>query len=432
MKYQEALDFLFTHLPMFQRVGAAAFKKDLSNTLHLCAHLGNPERRFPTVHVAGTNGKGSTSHALASICSSAGLKTGLYTSPHLKDFTERIRIDGVKMEQKAVATFVETHQDYILERKPSFFEITVGMAFDYFAKEEVDIAIIEVGMGGKFDSTNVISPDLCIITNIGYDHQQFLGNTLPEIAGEKAGIIKPGVPVIIGQSQPVLNYVYRERAVELGAPLIMSGEHYAISDRGADLQKRRFRLEKPAKWQGEDWEIDLPGDYQLSNIPGMLAGADWLAKLGYPIRKEHIKAGLANIKKLSGLQGRWQQIGEEPLILCDTGHNKAAWEIIRKQLSTFEGKNLHMVIGMVSDKSIGDVLRLLPNPAKYYFCAAKIPRALPAEELARQAKLEAQLEGEVIPDVREALKAARKAAKKDDLIFVGGSTFVVAELDEIE
>ena len=431
MNYQEALDFLYSQLPMFQRIGAAAFKKDLSNTIALCEHLGHPERKFRSVHIAGTNGKGSTAHSLASICSSAGLKTGLYTSPHLRDFTERIRIDGQKMEQEAVATFVETHKEYILALKPSFFEITVAMAFDHFAKEAVDIAIIEVGMGGRLDSTNVITPDLCVITNIGYDHQQFLGDTLPEIAGEKAGIMKPGVPVIIGQRQPELDAVYQQKAEEVGATLIMATEHAAIRDAGADLQSRRFTIEQPAQWAGETWEIDLPGIYQLQNLPGILTAADQLTALGYPISKEAIKEGLAAVKQRSGLRGRWQQIGEEPLTICDTGHNTAAWEEIKKQLGQFEGRQLHLVIGMVNDKSIADVLRLFPKSAKYYFCAAKIPRALDAHALAQEAKDVAGLQGAVIPDVQEALSAARKAAGSDDVIFVGGSTFVVAEVEEI-
>lgn len=431
MTYQEALDFLYEHLPMFQRIGPAAFKKDLSNTLALCAHLGQPQEQFKSVHIAGTNGKGSTAHALAAICRQAGLKTGLYTSPHLKSFTERIRINGRSMQEEAVARFVQTHQDYILELKPSFFEITVAMAFTHFAREQVDVAIIETGMGGRLDSTNVITPLLGHITNISYDHQQFLGDTLPLIAAEKAGIMKQGVPMTIGQTQPEVKAVFEKHAASLQVDLTFADQLYTIIPEESGMQSQRFSVLKDGELWASHWETDLAGSYQLLNLPGILACAERLQKLGFPLEPSHIKAGLASVQQLSGLRGRWQQLATQPFTLCDTGHNEAGWEQIAQQLSKWEGGTLHLVLGFVKDKTLDPVLKLLPQGAKYYFCQPDVPRAMPAEQAAAEVQRVTGMCGAIIPGVNDALQSARQSARPEDLIFVGGSTFVVAAIEEI-
>jgi len=429
MNYQETLDYLFNALPMFQRVGASAFKKDLTNTLALCAHLDNPERKFKSIHVAGTNGKGSTSHTLAAILQSAGYKTGLYTSPHLKSFTERVRINGQEITEQAVVEFVGANKSFLDELKPSFFEMTVGLAFWYFAKEQVDIAVIEVGMGGRLDSTNVITPELSVITNIGWDHMQFLGDTLPLIAGEKAGIIKSGVPVIISQSQGETTPVFFQKSQEIQAPITFADQQIKLKK----VDSSQAGIARYAVSQnGETSTLDygLLGDYQIHNLPGILESVNQLRQMGWTISEEALRKGLKEVTSLTGLKGRWQILGENPIIIADTGHNEPGIRAILGQLESYSFEKLWMVIGMVQDKDISKILALLPNEARYVFCQADLPRAMEAGKLAEKAA-EFGLEGEVIPDVNEALQFARKNAASNDLIYVGGSTFVVAEIEDL-
>lgn len=429
MNYQETLDYLFNALPMFQRVGASAFKKDLSNTIALCAHLGNPELKFKSVHVAGTNGKGSTSHALAAIFQSAGYKTGLYTSPHLKSFTERIRINGQEITEQAVVDFVEVNKAFLDELKPSFFEMTVGLAFWYFAKEEVDIAIVEVGMGGRLDSTNVIVPQLSVITNIGWDHMQFLGDSLPQIAGEKAGIIKTGIPVVISQTQTETSPVFIQKSKEISSSIFFADQEIKVEKQASQNQKSAvFKVSEEDK--NYTIEFGLLGDYQRFNLPGILEAVAQLRKKGWIIPEEAVKIGLKEVSFLTGLKGRWQILDQNPTVIADTGHNEPGMREILSQLERLSFQQLWMVIGMVQDKDISKILALLPKSAKYVFCQADLPRALSAQLLAEKSK-EFGLRGEVIPDVNQALKFARKNASSNDLIFVGGSTFVVAEIQDL-
>lgn len=432
MNYQETLDYLFNSLPMFQRVGASAYKSDLDNTLKLCSHLDNPELKFKSIHIAGTNGKGSTSHTLAAIFQSAGYKTGLYTSPHLKSFTERIRIDGEEITEDSVVRFVAENKDFLDDLKPSFFEMTVGMAFWYFAQQKVDIAIIEVGMGGRLDSTNVIIPELSLITNIGYDHMQYLGETLPEIAAEKAGIIKSEVPVVISQSQVETTSVFQQIATDLNAPIIFAEENFEI----IQLEEKKIGEKLVAeflvksKQKALNLDFGLLGNYQRYNLPGILEAINQMRNQGWIISEEALMKGLSEVETLTGLKGRWQILGENPTIIADTGHNEPGIREILSQLETYKFKQLWMVIGMVQDKDISKILALLPKEANYVFCQADIPRALAANLLGEKAA-SFGLKVEIIPNVNEALAFARKNAGADDLIFVGGSTFVVAEIDEL-
>ena len=429
MTYQETLDYLFNALPMFQRIGAAAFKKDLTNTIALCEHLGNPQSQFKTIHVAGTNGKGSTSHALCSILMEAGYKVGLYTSPHLKSFTERIKINGEEIPEGDVVTFVAQNKAFLEELKPSFFEMTVGMAFWYFAKERVDIAVIEVGMGGRLDSTNVILPELSLITNIGYDHMQFLGDTLPLIAGEKAGIIKQEIPVVISQTQPETEAVFLGKAAEMHAPIDFADQIFkviAIGHSAAGVQT----FEVHSGHGLVRYDMDLLGNYQRYNLPGILQGCQVLNALGWEIADTAVHRGLSSIVANTGLKGRWQLLGTEPRVICDTGHNEDGIRLILEQINQMEFDRLWMVIGMVRDKDISKILSMLPKDATYIFCEAKIPRALPASELSELA-LGYSLQGDIVPDVNEAIDLAKRMANKDDLIFIGGSTFVVAEINNL-
>ena len=430
MNFSEVVAYLYSQLPMFQRIGASAFKKDLSNTIALCEYLGNPHRKFKSIHVAGTNGKGSTSHSIAAVMQVAGYKTGLYTSPHLKSFTERIRINGTEIPEEKVIEFVEKHKPFIEELKPSFFELTVAMAFDHFAQKQVDIAVIEVGMGGRLDSTNVIDPILSIITNIGFDHKEFLGNTLPEIAFEKAGIIKPNRPVLISQTQSETKDVFLKKALECNAPIQFADVIYKsdkVSDQSVPGLYSVHNLESNSK---EVIPFQLQGDYQRFNLPGILLAIDELKKLGFPINKEAINLGLANVASLTGLRGRWQTLSHSPLTICDTGHNEDGIRMVVDQLQSLPKNRLHFVIGMVRDKDIDGVLNLLPKDAIYYFTQAQIPRALEAQELREKAS-NFQLFGEAYQEINEAIRAAKLNAANDDVIFIGGSTFVVAEIDEL-
>ena len=433
MTYAETLDYLFNALPMFQRVGASAYKADLTNTISLCEHLGNPQETFKTIHVAGTNGKGSTSHALASVFQAAGYKTGLYTSPHLKSFTERIRIDGKEITEEDVVEFVANNRAFLDELQPSFFEMTVGMAFWYFAKEAVDIAVIEVGMGGRLDSTNVIHPELCVITTIGYDHTQFLGNTLPLIAGEKAGIIKQGVPVVISQTQKETQAVFSEQAAAKQAAIVFADQVWEVT-KLPESENPNIQLPANFKVRSSDGEFNLKfglnGDYQRFNLPGILEAVKLLRNQGWNLSDKALQVGLESISEQTGLKGRWQLLQVNPIILADTGHNEAGIGEVVNQLKKYSYSKLWMVIGMVNDKDISKVLDLLPKEANYIFCQASIPRAMDAHELARKGN-EKGLIGQVIPTVSEALEFARKNASPDDLIFVGGSTFVVAEIENL-
>jgi dihydrofolate synthase/folylpolyglutamate synthase len=431
MTYQETLAYLFEALPMFQRVGASAYKSDLTNTLALCAQLGNPERQFRAIHVAGTNGKGSTSHSIAAVLQAAGYKTGLYTSPHLKSFTERIKINGQEISPEAVTNFVATHKAFLDELQPSFFEMTVGLAFWYFAQEKVDIAVVEVGMGGRLDSTNVLSPELCLITNIGYDHTQFLGDTLPLIAGEKAGIIKPSVPVVISQSQPETQEVFDQKAAQLQASLVFADQIWTVTKAKEEGDTRKLARYEVTQ-DGNCFQLDfgLLGDYQRHNLPGILEGIAQLRKQGWDIPQAALFKGLAHVTVDTGLKGRWQVLQEQPKMIADTGHNESGMEEVISQLKTQVYTQLWMVIGMVNDKEIGKVLDLFPKEATYIFCQASIPRAMDADTLASKAA-EKGLQGRIIPRVAEAIEFARKNAKADDLIFIGGSTFVVAEIENL-
>lgn len=422
--YQQTVDYLYQNLPMFQRVGAIAFKKDLGNTLALCAALGNPQLKFKSVHVAGTNGKGSSSHMLACILQTAGFKTGLYTSPHLKEFTERIKINGKEVAQQFVVDFVNRIKPHIETIKPSFFEITVAMAFEYFAQQKVDIAVIEVGLGGRLDSTNVITSEVSLITNIGWDHMDLLGDTLPKIALEKAGIIKKNIPVVISETQVAVESVFTVKANEESSPIIFADQQYAVSIE----QDGSFKVN--GKSFQDQIHLDLQGIYQQKNLAGVLATIDVLRTKGFAIQQEHIKEGLAKATAITGLKGRWQKLSDKPLIICDTGHNEDGIREVAKQISTQTFDRLFMIIGMVKDKDVSKVLKQLPVNAYYFFCQATIPRAMDAEELQHNAS-EFGLKGEVIRSVNEALAEAKRRAKDTDMIFIGASTFVVAEINEL-
>ncbi len=429
--YQETLDYMYAQLPMFHRIGSAAYKADLDNTIALCSRLGNPEKKFKSIHVAGTNGKGSTSHMLASILQAAGLKVGLYTSPHLRDFRERIKINGQFISKEYVTGFVGKHKNYFEELKPSFFEMTVGMAFEYFASEQVDIAVVEVGLGGRLDSTNVIQPEVSVITNISFDHMSLLGNTLEKIAGEKAGIIKPGIPVIIGETEAETAPIFKKKASTLQAPIIFADQDYTIT-RAQQLREGKkvfltMDAEKQERGGYKDLQSELLGLYQLKNIPTVLATVDALNKKGYQLAEKIVREGIKNVVTTTGLMGRWQVLGEEPLIIADTGHNEAGIKEVLAQLSVTPHEQLHIVIGMVNDKDISSVLSLLPKTAIYYFCKANIPRALPAKDLQEAAQLKG-LTGTIYNTVAMALEAAKNKATRGDLILIGGSTFTVAEV----
>ena len=406
MTYKEAIDYLYCQAPMFQHIGKKAYKTGLETTYALDAHYGHPHRAYRTVHIAGTNGKGSTSHMMVAILQSAGYKTGLYTSPHLKDFRERIRINGQMIPQEYVCTFVEGAKETISRLNPSFFEITTAMAFRYFADERVDVAVIEVGLGGRLDCTNVITPEVSVITNISIDHTDLLGDTLEAIAHEKAGIIKPGVPVIIGETQPESAPVFIAKAREAGAPI-----HFADKEM-SDAQLPPCEME---------------GIYQEKNRRTVLAAVRALQDKGWKINAEDIREGLANVCSLTGIMGRWQKLGEHPAIVCDTGHNEAGIRFVTEQLRRQKYNRLHIVIGVVSDKKIDKILPLLPKDGIYYFTKAQIPRALDEHSLMAQAA-EYGLRGNSYPTVAQAFNAAKENAAPDDFIFIGGSNFTVAEI----
>ncbi|MGN0066953.1 MAG: bifunctional folylpolyglutamate synthase/dihydrofolate synthase [Bacteroides sp.] len=406
MNYSETITYLYQRTPLFQQVGAGAYKEGLTNSLLLDEHLGHPHRLFRSIHVAGTNGKGSCSHTLAAILQSAGYRVGLYTSPHLVDFRERIRVNGVPVSEQYVVDFVERERFFFEPLHPSFFELTTAMAFRYFADCHVDVAVVEVGLGGRLDCTNLISPDLSVITNISFDHTQFLGHTLAAIAREKAGIIKPHTPVVVGEVLPETRSVFEQQAEAMEAPLYFAEEQSLLY---------------------VDVEMELKGCYQQKNRTTVLATIPLLQQAGYRIGEAEVRRGFAQVVELTGLQGRWQQLQDAPRMVCDTGHNVGGIRYVAEQLKSQHCRTLRMVMGMVNDKDIRGVLALLPREAVYYFTQASVKRALPVEEFARLA-MEAGLQGSCYPDVASAVRAAQKESLPEDFIFVGGSSYIVADL----
>ena len=421
LTYDNAIDFLYTQIPMFQRMGANAYKPGLDTSIALDKAFGNPHSRFPSIHIAGTNGKGSTAHTLAAILQRAGYKVGLYTSPHLVDFRERIRINGEMISHSAVVDFVSRYRVINLDCQPSFFELTMTMAFEYFAKEKVDIAVIEPGLGGRLDSTNIITPILSIITNISFDHTAFLGDTLTAIASEKAGIIKHNTPVVIGEASGDVKQIFLDKSTEMNSPIKFADENNAFSI--AELTPNGYLYHNTpfGNITGE-----LTGECQQKNTATILSAIEQLRLIGWEITPDAVKQGFANVCKLTGLAGRWMELQQSPRVVCDTGHNVGGWEYLSRQLSQVEGK-LHMVIGFVNDKDISHILDLMPHNATYYFTRAEIPRALSADEV-KAIALAKGLKGEAYATVAEAYQKAIVSASATDTIFIGGSTFVVADL----
>ena len=423
MTYEATIEYLFNSAPLFQNVGKDAYKEGLENTHTLDEYFGHPHRKFKTIHVSGTNGKGSCSHTLAAILQSAGYKVGLYTSPHLVDFRERIRVNGEVISKEYVIDFVEQHRSFFEPLHPSFFELTTAMAFNWFAMQEVDVAVIEVGLGGRLDCTNIINPDLCVITNISFDHVQFLGDSLSKIASEKAGIIKQGTPVVIGESHPETEPVFISKANQESAPI-----HFAQNE--PDILETTFNPEGGITYRTTEYPSlkgQLGGYCQVKNAETILTAVRILQEIGYRIEKEHVYQGFAEVCRLTGLMGRWQSIQEQPKMICDTGHNKAGIEYIVKQLSAQKYRQLRIVLGMVNDKDISGVLAMLPQEATYYFTKASVSRAL-SEEKVKELAQQVGLKGNTYPNVEEAVQTACSEAHPDDLIFVGGSTFIVADL----
>ncbi len=428
MNYQETIDYLYHTLPMFSRLGAAAIKKDITNTVRLCEALGDPQHKFKTIHIAGTNGKGSTSHMLAAILQTAGYKTGLYTSPHLKDFRERIKVNGAMCEEAFVVDFTQRIQPLIDEIEPSFFEITVAMAFEYFVEQQVDIAVIEVGLGGRLDSTNIITPELSVITNIGWDHMNMLGDTLEKIAYEKAGIIKENIPVVIGEISAESRPVFEQKAIDCSAPIFFAQEQQYVADWKQEHHQLIVAVAHHDNDERETYHVDLPGIYQTKNLLTVLEAAQQLHLKGWKTDIPTIQKALPHIKKLTGLHGRWEVIQENPVVVLDVGHNEDGIKQIAEQLEISTYDHLHIVIGMVKDKEVEKVLSLLPHHATYYFTKAQIPRALEADGL----RLKAEgfgLRGDAYPTVNDALQAALTYAAEKDMILVCGSVFVVGEVN---
>jgi len=430
MNYKETLEYLFSRLPMFHRIGAAAYKADLSNTILLCNILGNPEIEFKSIHIAGTNGKGSTSHFLASVLQEAGFKTGLFTSPHLKDFRERIKINGRMISKTDVSFFVKQYQSAFNDIQPSFFEWTFALAAWYFAKEKVDIAVIETGMGGRLDSANVVHPIVTVITNIGMDHTQFLGETLNAIAHEKAGIIKSGIPVVIGESDEETAPVFNEFSRENHSDITFADKYILLKH--SHLTRHRPPLlsaEYLSFITGNSYTLlsPLSGKYQLKNLATALCTIEKVQQAGLKIEKENILRGIRNVVKNTGLMGRWQTISRKPLTIADIGHNPDGIREVLEQIALTPHEKLHFVMGVVNDKDVRTMLSKLPKDASYYFCKADIPRGLDAGELAQKAN-EFSLKGNAFGSVKEALKTAQNVAGPNDLVMVGGSAFVVAEV----
>ena len=422
MTYDETVTYLFNCAPPFQQVGGAAYKEGLSTTIELDNHLGNPHRKFRTIHVAGTNGKGSTSHTLAAILQESGYKVGLYTSPHLIDFRERMRVNGIPASKEYVIDFVEKHKSFFEPLQPSFFELTTAMAFNYFAEQEVDIAVIEVGLGGRLDCTNIITPELCIITNISLDHTQFLGSTLQEIASEKAGIIKSGIPVVIGETTPETKEVFANKTKECNAPVTFAEEEALLTAATPVENGYIYTSSIFGEFNGE-----LGGDYQQKNTTTLLSAIRILLDKGFAITKKSLRKGFADVCSLTGFMGRWQKIQDNPRVVCDAGHNIGGIRYITEQLKRVNCRQLRVVFGMVNDKDITSVLKMMPKNATYYFTQASIKRAMPAGELKAMAQ-GFGLNGNSHPTVKQALEAAIAESSNDDFIFVGGSCFIVADL----
>lgn len=422
MNYEETIEYLFNCAPLFQQVGSSAYKEGLDTTHKLDAHFGHPHRKFRTIHIAGTNGKGSTSHTIASILQAAGYKVGLYTSPHLIDFRERIRVNGTPISKEFVVDFVEKERSFFEPLHPSFFELATAMAFHYFENQHIDIAVVEVGLGGRLDCTNIIDPELSIITNISFDHTQFLGNTLAEIAAEKAGIIKPGTPVVIGETTPETKIIFSNTAAKEEAEIIFA-ENENVLHKATPVQDGYI-------YESADYGTlhgELGGDYQVKNTATILAALRILLKKGYKISSDTVQKGITRVTSSTGLMGRWQKIADNPRTVCDAGHNIGGIKYVTEQLARQEYNTLRIVFGMVNDKDISGVLAMMPKDATYYFARACVKRALDSSEL-REKAMTYGLKGSHYPTVADALEAARREASNDDFIFVGGSCFVVADL----
>ncbi len=426
MTYTQALEYLYAQLPMYHRVGAAAYKADLHNTYKIAELLGKPHLKIKTIHVAGTNGKGSSSHMIAAILQQSGYKTGLYTSPHLIDFRERIRINGKMIPKNCVIEFIEKHKVAFEVIKPSFFEWTFGLALDYFAQQEVDVAVIEVGLGGRLDSTNIITPQVSLITNISLDHTNLLGNTIDKIAREKAGIIKARIPVVISQYQPESASIFSAVAREIKAPLEFADKNFKAGSAKPVKDKLLVEITDKRNGNSEQYELDLTGSYQVRNLLGVLNLLEFLKKAGFIIEQVNVKKALAQVTRFTGLNGRWQKLSDKPLIIADTGHNEDGIKQVADNIKQCSYNALHMVIGLVNDKESENILSLFPKKAKYYFVQASVPRALEAKELCSKASKH-KLAGKAFSTVEEGLKAAKKAAARGDMVFIGGSSFVVGD-----
>lgn len=428
MTFNETLDFLFSQLPAYHRVGKAAYRNDLDNTILLDEYFGHPHSGYRTIHVAGTNGKGSVSHMIASVLQEAGFKTGLYTSPHLKDFRERIKVDGEMIAEKDVVDFVSKHREIIEKVKPSFFEMTVAMALNYFAERKVDIAVIEVGLGGRLDSTNIINPVLCVITNIGHDHMDLLGDSIEKVAVEKAGIIKGNTPVVISETQAETEKIFIAKANDMNSLICFADQEYECELGNYDNANsiRSYKMHSLSENNLSEGIVPLAGDYQVKNLQAVYA-AIYQLKSVIGVSEENIVQGIRNVVVNTGLSGRWQVLSTSPLTICDTGHNKEGLEYVLGQLQRIPKTGLHIVIGFVNDKDLATVLPLFPIDAIYYFTKAAVQRAL-NEEILKSEATRFGLKGNSFPDVKSALESARNNAKQTDLIFIGGSTFVVAEV----
>jgi len=430
MNYEETINYLYAKLPMFSRIGNDAIKKDLTNTRLLCQHLGAPQARFRSIHVAGTNGKGSVSHMLSAILQTAGCRTGLYTSPHLYDFRERIKINGEMVPQDFVVQFTERMQPLIETLQPSFFEVTVAMAFQYFAEQMVDVAVIETGLGGRLDSTNIIVPELSVITNISLDHTSILGNTVEEIAAEKGGIIKKKVPVVIGEKIASTEAVFTKIADEQEAPLVFTEDDFQVLNKEWVNDKLKVVITHKSKQHTNSYATDLVGGYQAKNVATVLSAVEQLRRNGWKIADDQVKEGLQQVKKLTGFHGRWEVLRKEPLLVLDVAHNEGGFKALVEQLEKTSYHQLHMVLGMAKDKDIEKMLRLLPKDALYYFTQAHIPRAVDKHHLHTMASAY-KLEGLIFEDVNTAVRKALDSAVKEDLIVVCGSIFLIAEVDRL-
>jgi dihydrofolate synthase/folylpolyglutamate synthase len=430
MTYLQTLDYLFAQLPMYHRVGAQAYKADLGNTIALCELLNNPQDSFRSVHITGTNGKGSVSHMLASILQTAGFRTGLYTSPHLKDFRERIRVNGKMIKKRFVTRFVQKYREQFEPIQPSFFELTVGMAFEYFREQQVEIAVVEVGLGGRLDSTNILTPIVSVITNVSFDHMQFLGDSLEKIAAEKAGIIKPGIPVVIGETQKEVKHVFLQKAASCQSGINFADEHFRIDNfklKEENAGQRSMDIYHHGNPFIKGLISPLAGSYQQKNILTVMGLCEQLNKQGFDLSPSIIRTGINEVIKNTGLAGRWQILGLKPLTICDTGHNEGGLREVLSQIASTPHHHLHFVFGVVNDKHLAPILGMLPPNATYYFCKPGIPRGLDSADLQQQAN-GAGLQGAGYASVKTALTAAQLAAGENDLVFVGGSTFVVAEV----